>query len=147
DEGGFGPRLTSNVEACDLILAAFRRAGLEPGRDAALALDVASTHFYRDGQYHLRDGTLSATELTGRLAEWVERYPILSIEDGMAEDDWDGWRLLTERLGTRVQLIGDDLFVTNRERLALGVQRGVANAVLVKVNQIGTLTETLHVVE
>jgi enolase len=147
DEGGFGPRLRENEQAVEMCLKAVERAGLRPGRDSALALDVASTHFYRDGRYHLRE---SATPLTaGEMAElltcWVNAYPILSIEDGMAEDDWDGWRLLTQALGRRVQLIGDDLFVTNPERLRCGIGEGVANSVLVKVNQIGTLTETLEV--
>jgi enolase 1/2/3 len=146
DEGGFGPRLRSNEEAVELILEAYGRAGLEPGRDAGLALDVASTHFYEDGAYHLRGERLSADEMTGLLADWARRYPILSIEDGMAEDDWDGWKLLTQALGKKVQLIGDDLFVTNPERLRRGIDEGAANAVLVKVNQIGTLTETLQVI-
>jgi enolase len=147
DEGGFGPRLRSNEEAVTTCLTAIAKAGLTPGRDAGLALDVAGTHFYRDGRYYLRE---SATPLAmGGMAElltrWVDAYPILSIEDGMAEDDWEGWRLLTQALGRRVQLIGDDLFVTNAERLRRGIGEGVANSVLVKVNQVGTLTETLEV--
>ena len=148
DEGGFGPRLPSNESALEFVVRAIVAAGYRPGRDAGIALDVASTHFYRDGHYHLRERgevTLSAAGLADLLAGWCERYPIVSIEDGCAEDDWDGWRLLTDRLGGRVQLIGDDLFVTNPARLREGIRRGVANSVLVKVNQIGTLTETLEV--
>jgi enolase len=150
DEGGFGPRLHSNEQAIHLILEAIEQAGYVPGRQAALALDVASTHFYHDGRYRLKATSgpaLSADEMLARLEDWVEGYPILSIEDGMAEDDWDGWQKLTTALGRRVQLIGDDLFVTNPERLRRGIADGVANAVLVKVNQIGTLTETLEVVQ
>jgi enolase len=149
DEGGFGPRLQSNEQAIEMILRAIEEAGLKPGEQAALALDVASTHFYRDGLYHLRiDGgrTLDADGMIDLLHGWVWRYPIVSIEDGLAEDDWDGWRKLTAALRPQVQLIGDDLFVTNPERLRRGIAEGVANCVLVKVNQIGTLTETLDVV-
>jgi enolase len=147
DEGGFGPRLRGNEEAVELCLNAVAKAGLGPGRDAALALDVASTHFYRDSRYHLRESAtpLTAGAMVELLTRWVDAYPILSIEDGMAEDDWEGWRLLTQALGRRVQVIGDDLFVTNPERLRRGIAEGVANSVLVKVNQIGTLTETLEV--
>ncbi len=149
DEGGFGPRLRGNEQAVEMVLEAFRAAGLGAGKQAAIALDVAATHFYRDGAYHLRaeGGTaLSAEGMVERLRRWADAYPILSIEDGLAEDDWDVWRLLTQELGGRVQLIGDDLFVTNPERLRRGIAEGVANAVLVKVNQIGTLTEALRVV-
>jgi enolase len=149
DEGGFGPRLADNEQAAALCVRAIERAGLAPGRDAALAVDVASTQFFRDGRYYPREAGgdgLSAAEMVGLLAGWADRYPILSIEDGLAEDDWDGWRLLTDRLDGRVQLIGDDLFTTNPERLARGVRGGAANAVLVKPNQIGTLTETLAVI-
>jgi enolase len=149
DEGGFGPKLRSNEQAIELILEAFRSLGLEAGKQAALALDVASTHFFRDGRYHLRaDGgrVLSAADMVEMLQRWVTTYPIFSIEDGLAEDDFDGWRMLTAALGQSVQLIGDDLFCTNPERLSLGMQTGMANAVLVKVNQIGTLTEALAVV-
>src|SRR5262249_50824195 len=131
------------------FLEAIGEAGLEAGRQAALALDVASTHFCRHDCYHLRSpvGTaMTAADMVGMLKRWVGDYPIVSIEDGMAEDDWEGWRLLTETLGRHVQLIGDDLFVTNPERLRRGIADGVANAVLVKLNQIGTLTETLEVV-
>jgi enolase len=150
DEGGFGPRLKSNEQAVEMILEAFTRAGLTAGRDAALALDVASTHFYHDGRYGLQatGGTdLSPEEMVALLERWARDYPVRSIEDGMAEDDWDGWRHLTAALGGRVQLIGDDLFVTNPERLRRGISAGVANAVLVKVNQVGTLSETLEVVK
>jgi enolase len=149
DEGGFGPRLRSNEQAIEMILRAIEDAGLKASEQAALALDVASTHFYRDGTYHLRiDGgrTLDADGMIDLLERWVKQYPILSIEDGLAEDDWDGWRKLTAALGGRVQLIGDDLFATNPERLCRGIAEGIANCVLVKVNQIGTLTETLDVV-
>lgn len=150
DEGGFGPRLQRNDQAIELILEAYQQTGLVPGRDAALALDVASTHFYENGGYRLKatgERILSAGEMVDMLERWVDAYPIVSIEDGLAEDDWDGWQLLTERLGRRVQLIGDDLFVTNPDRLRRGITAGIANSVLVKVNQIGTLTETLAVVE
>jgi enolase len=149
DEGGFGPRLRSNEQAVEIILEAVRAAGLEPGRDAAVAVDVASTHFFRDDKYYLRDGgrALGRDEMTALLVRWTETYPILSIEDGLAEDDYEGWRALTAALGSRVQLVGDDLFATNPARLDLGVRTGMANAVLVKVNQIGTLTETLRVVD
>jgi enolase len=149
DEGGYGPRLQSNEQAVEMILRAVEDAGLKPGEQAALALDVASSHFYRDGLYHLRiDGgrTLDADGMIALLERWAKQYPIVSIEDGLAEDDWDGWRNLTAALGERVQLIGDDLFVTNPERLRRGIAEGVANCVLVKVNQIGTLTETFEVV-
>jgi enolase len=147
DEGGYGPRLRGNEQAVELILKAIDKAGFHPGRDAALALDVASTHFYHDGHYHLKTaGTaLTADALIALLRRWVDAYPILSIEDGLAEDDWDGWRGLTATLGDRVQLIGDDLFVTNPERLRRGITVGAANSVLVKVNQVGTLTETFEV--
>jgi enolase len=149
DEGGYGPRLKSNEQAVEIILEAIYVAGFEPGRDAALALDVASTHFFRNGAYHLgaTAGTsLSVDEMVSLLQRWVQAYPISSIEDGMAEDDWEGWQKLTRALGNQVQLVGDDLFVTNPERLRQGIAAGVANAVLVKVNQIGTLTETLEVI-
>jgi enolase len=147
DEGGFGPKLKNNEHALELIVQSFRRAGLQAGTDAAIAIDVASTHFFEGGLYRLRDQLLSATTMAAMLGDWVDRYPILSIEDGMAEDDWAGWKTLTESLGRSVQLIGDDLFVTNPERLKAGIERGVANSVLIKVNQIGTLTETLAVVD
>ncbi len=149
DEGGFGPRLHSNEQAVEMILEAVAGAGLAAGKDAAIAIDVASSHFYRDGRYHLQEGggkLLTADEMTERLTRWTATYPILSIEDGLAEDDWDGWRKLTAALGARAQLIGDDLFATNPDRLRRGIAEAAANAVLVKVNQIGTLTETMEVV-
>jgi enolase len=149
DEGGFAPGLESNEEALRLLEAAIRDAGYRPGQDVALALDVAASELYREGAYRLEgEGrTLTAEELVALYERWVERYPIVSIEDGMAEDDWDGWKLLTDRLGRRIQLVGDDLFVTSPARLREGIERGVANSVLVKVNQIGTLTETLVAIE
>lgn len=146
DEGGYGPRLRSNREALDLIMRAIEAAGYRPGRDLAFALDIASTHFYRDGAYQFSatgGARWSADELIDSLAEWVEQYPILSIEDGLAEEDWTGWKSLTTRLGDRVQLIGDDLFATNPARLRRGIEQGIGNSVLIKLNQIGTLTETL----
>jgi len=148
DEGGFGPPLRSNREALELLVSAIERAGYEPGRDVTIALDVAASHFFQEGKYTLRaEGrTLTGREMVGLLEDWVSGYPILSIEDGLAEEDWEGWKVLTERLGRKVQLIGDDLFTTNPERLRKGVRMGVANAVLIKVNQIGTLTEALEVV-
>jgi enolase len=146
DEGGFGPRLHGNEQALELILEAIGEAGYNPGVQAAVALDVASTHFFRAGRYHLRGDALSSREMVALLERWVNAYPILSIEDGVAEDDWEGWRDLTAALGNKVQLIGDDLFVTNPERLRRGIAEGIANSVLVKVNQIGTLTETLDVI-
>jgi enolase 1/2/3 len=132
-----------------VILSAVEAAGYRPGEDALIALDPAATEFYQDGRYTLaRDGkTLSSAEMVDLYSRWVERYPIISIEDGLAEDDWEGWRLLTERLGDRVQLVGDDLFVTNTERLVRGIQENVGNSILVKVNQIGTLTETFEAIE
>jgi enolase len=148
DEGGFGPRLKSNEQAIELLLKASSRAGLQPGKQAALALDVASTQLYHDGRYQLHgEGkTCTSGEMVDLLIGWAKAYPILSIEDGLGEDDWSGWRVLTEALGRQVQLVGDDLFVTNPERLRRGIAEKVANAVLVKVNQIGTLTEALAVV-
>jgi enolase len=149
DEGGFAPNLRSNEDALRLIVDAIRQAGYEPGRDVAIALDPAASEFYDDGKYALKgEGrTLDAAALVALYADWTARYPIVSIEDGMAEDDWDGWRLLTDRLGATVQLVGDDLFVTNVARLKLGIEKGVANSLLVKVNQIGTLTETLAAID
>jgi enolase len=148
DEGGFAPRLEDNEEALALLTLAIERAGYEPGRDLALAIDPASTTFYRDGQYLLNQGRAAKT--TGALIEHyaslVERFPIVSIEDGLAEDDWDGWIALTRRVGDHVQLVGDDLYVTNPGRIAEGIARSASNAVLIKVNQIGTLTETLEAI-
>ncbi|MED5599217.1 MAG: phosphopyruvate hydratase [Actinomycetota bacterium] len=149
DEGGFAPNLGSNEEAVQLLVEAIERAGLTPGEDMALALDAASTEFFSDGAYHLagEGRTLAPDEMAAYLADLADRYPIVSIEDGMAEEDWEGWATLHGLVGDRVQLVGDDLFVTNVERLQLGIQLGVANSILVKVNQIGTLTETLEAVE
>jgi enolase len=149
DEGGFAPQLGSNEEALQLISEAVEKAGFRGGEDVAIALDPASSEFYDDGAYRLEgEGrTLTPGELVELYASWADRYPIVSIEDGMAEDDWDGWKLLTDRLGGRVQLVGDDLFVTNPARIAQGIERGVGNSILIKVNQIGTLTETLDAIE
>jgi enolase len=146
DEGGFAPDLGSNEEACELLVQAIGAAGFAPGEQMAIALDPASTEFFRDGTYVLssEDRTLSPAEMVAYYADLVDRYPIVSIEDGMAEEDWDGWRAITDTLGSRVQLVGDDLFVTNTERLARGIDGGFANSILIKVNQIGTLTETLE---
>jgi enolase len=145
DEGGFAPNLPSNEEALTLLLAAIEAAGYRPGEEIALALDVASTELFHDGIYELAGE--GASYAPADWADWLvalcDRYPIVSIEDGMSEDDWDGWSALTERLGGRVQLVGDDLFVTNVARFEQGIQRGVANSILIKVNQIGTLSETL----
>jgi enolase len=148
DEGGFAPNLPSAKAALDFIMAAIETAGYKPGEDICLALDCAATEFFRDGKYAL-DGenrSLDGVGLADYLAELVDAYPIVSIEDGMGEDDWDGWAALTERVGNRCQLVGDDLFVTNTERLATGIEKKIANAILIKVNQIGTLTETLDAV-
>ena len=147
DEGGFAPRVASNAEAIELLLAAISGAGYEPGTRVGLALDVASSEFYEDGEYVFKksDGRRRSCEEMVRLYEdWVRQYPILSIEDGCAEDDWEGWRILTQALGKKIQLVGDDLFVTNKIRLQQGIDTGVANSILIKVNQIGTLTETLE---
>ena len=149
DEGGVAPDLRSNEEVLDVLLDAITRAGYQPGKHVALALDIASTELYENGAYvfHKSGGlTRSATELVALYGQWLEQYPIVSIEDGLAEDDWDGWSLLTKELGKRVQLVGDDLFVTNPVRLNRGINEHVANAILVKVNQIGTLSETLETV-
>jgi enolase len=149
DEGGFAPQLRSNEDALKLIVVAIQKAGYEPGKDVAIALDPASSEFYKDGSYVLKgEGrTLDAAGLTNLYQDWVGRYPIVSIEDGMAEDDWEGWKRLTNAVGDRVQLVGDDLFVTNVKRLQEGIDRGVANSILIKVNQIGTLTETLDAID
>ena len=149
DEGGFAPQLESNEEALQLVVSAIEQAGYRPGEDIAVALDVAATELYKDGAYRLEgEGrTLSREELVALYEEWARRYPIVSIEDGMAEDDWEGWAQLTSRLGQDLQLVGDDLFVTNPVRLAEGIEKGVANSVLVKVNQIGTLSETLQAID
>jgi enolase len=144
DEGGFAPDLGSNEEALEMLVAGIKAAGYEPGGDVAIALDPATSELFEDGAYVLEheDRTLSAIELADYWAELAARYPIVSLEDGMDEQDWDGWKALTDRLGASVQLVGDDLFVTNTERLARGIELGVANSILIKVNQIGTLTET-----
>ena len=147
DEGGFAPDLPTNAEALDLIVEAITRAGLEPGRDVAVALDVASSEFYEDGVYNFEGQKRSAAEMTAYYEDLLNRYPLVSIEDPLDESDWDGWKHLTDQLGSRVQLVGDDLFVTNPKRLADGIAKGVANSLLVKVNQIGTLTETLDAVQ
>ena len=149
DEGGFAPDLSSNEAAIDALIDAIRAVGLEAGQEVALALDVASTELYRDGSYAFagEGSTLDAAGLAERYLDWAGRFPIASIEDPMAEDDWDGWASLTDSLGDRIQLVGDDVFVTNPERFGEGISRGVANAILIKVNQIGTLTETLDVID
>jgi len=148
DEGGFAPDLKSNVEAVEVLLTAIEKAGYRPGQDIALALDPASSEFYQDGRYVLEaDGkSLSGPEIVAYWEDWVNQYPIVSIEDGLAEDDWETWKLLTERLGQRIQLVGDDLFVTNPAILKRGIEMGVGNSILVKVNQIGTLSETLETI-
>jgi enolase len=149
DEGGFAPNLPNHAAAIELLLQAIDKAGYAPGQDVALALDCAASEFHRDGHYVLEaEGLkLNAAGFTDYLATLAERYPIVSIEDGMAEDDWEGWKLLTGRLGKKLQLVGDDVFVTNARLLRDGVRQGVANAILVKVNQIGTLTETFAAIE
>jgi enolase len=146
DEGGFAPNLESNRAALDLILEAIKAAGYEPGRDIALALDVAASEFFEDGSYAFEGASKSADEMIAYYAELVEAYPLVSIEDPLNEEDWDGWKSMTDLLGSKVQIVGDDLFVTNPERLGRGISTGTANALLVKVNQIGTLTETLDAV-
>lgn len=148
DEGGFAPNLKSNAEAIDVILEAITKAGYKPGEDMFIAIDAASSEYYKDGKYVLENEgkTLTSAEMVDFFEEWVNKYPIISIEDGMAEEDWEGWKLMTERLGKKVQLVGDDLFVTNTERLEKGIDLGVANSILIKLNQIGTLTETLNAI-
>ncbi len=150
DEGGYGPPLASNRAALELIMSAIERAGFRPGNDVAIAIDVAASYFYQptDGLYDLRvqGGRLDAAAMVGLLKSWASSFPIVSIEDGLAEDDWEGWRLLTAELGSQVQLLGDDLFTTNPGRLQKGIESAVANAILIKMNQIGTLTETLEVI-
>jgi enolase len=149
DEGGFAPSLPNNEAAIKLALEAISKAGYQPGTDVLLALDCASSEFYKDGKYVLESENQALTpgKFADVLASWAEKYPIVSIEDGMAESDWDGWRGLTERIGSKVQLVGDDLFVTNTKILREGIQRGIANSILIKVNQIGTLTETFAAIE
>ena len=150
DEGGFAPNLRSNEEAVEVILEAIDAAGYKAGKDISIALDPASSEFYDNGIYTLSDETdpkKSAEQMVDFYAGWLDKYPIVSIEDGLAEDDWDGWKVMTEKLGGRIQLVGDDLFVTNTERLKRGIETGVANSILIKVNQIGTLTETLAAIK
>jgi enolase len=150
DEGGFAPALGSNLAALDFLMQAIERAGYRPGDDVSLALDVAASEFAEEnGRYRLRadKAVLDSEELVGRYEQLCDRYPIVSIEDGLGEDDWAGWALLTRRLGHRIQLVGDDLFVTNPAIIQQGIQQGLANAVLVKVNQVGTLTETMEAIE
>jgi len=149
DEGGFAPNLPSHEAAIQLILEAIDKAGFEAGTQIAIGLDCAASEFYKDGKYHLEgEGlTLTAAEWTDMMATWVDKYPIISIEDGMAEGDWDGWKHLTERLGKKVQIVGDDLFVTNTKILKEGIEKGIANSILIKINQIGTLTETFAAIE
>ncbi len=149
DEGGFAPNLESHEAALKLIVQAIEKAGLQPGIDVAIGVDCAASEFYKDGRYHLESEGLKLTsaELTDYLAAWCDKYPVISIEDGMAEGDWDGWKTLTDKLGKRVQLVGDDLFVTNAKILKEGIEKDIANSILIKVNQIGTLSETFQAIE
>ena len=150
DEGGFAPNLKSNEEALEFIVEAIKKAGYEPGKDAFIALDIASSEFFKDGKYVFTKSSNESFDSKGLIdlyESWIAKYPIVSIEDGLAEDDWDGWKLMTERIGDKIQLVGDDLFVTNTERLKMGIEKGVANSILIKVNQIGSLTETLEAIE
>jgi len=147
DEGGFAPDLESNDAAGALLVEAIEKAGYKAGEQISLALDVASTEFYSEGRYAFGGGSYTASEMVDQLEALVSRYPIVSIEDGLAEDDWEGWALLSQRLGSRVQLVGDDLFVTNTTRLQRGIEEGIANSILIKVNQIGSLTETLQAID
>jgi enolase len=149
DEGGFAPNLKSNAEALDVIIEAIGKAGYKAGEEIFIAIDAASSEYYKDGKYVLENEgrTLTSAEMVDFFEEWVDKYPIISIEDGMAEEDWDGWKLITERLGNKIQLVGDDLFVTNTEKLTRGIELGVGNSILIKLNQIGTLTETLNAIE
>jgi enolase len=148
DEGGFAPNLSRNEEAIEVIISAIEKAGYKPGRDIAIVLDPAASEFYQDGKYLLKadNKSLSSEEMVDYYAGLVSKYPIISIEDGLAENDWDGWKILTQKLGNKIQLVGDDIFVTNPKILAEGIKQGIANAVLIKLNQIGTLTETLETV-
>ena len=147
DEGGFAPNLPANKAALELLSEAILGAGYTPGTDVALAMDVAASEFYRDGVYHIDGGQKTSAEMVDYLVELTDEFPLVSIEDGLDEADWDGWGLLTQRLGARIQLVGDDLFVTNEDILKRGIDEGVANAILIKVNQIGSLSETLHTME
>jgi enolase len=147
DEGGFAPDIKTNEEAIQVVLQAIEKAGYQPGDQVKIALDCAATEFYKDGKYTIEGKTLSGDQMVDLLAGWVKKYPICSIEDGCSEDDWDSWKALTEALGDEIQLVGDDLFVTSVKRLEEGMERGVANSILIKVNQIGTLTETVDAVQ
>ena len=150
DEGGFAPSVKSNVEAIDVVLEAIQQAGYEPGDEVAIALDPAASEFYQDGKYIFKKSdksVKSSEEMVRFWAKWVRDYPIVSLEDGLAEDDWEGWQMLTKEVGSKIQLVGDDLFVTNTERLQEGIDRGVANSILIKVNQIGTVSETLDAID
>ena len=147
DEGGFAPDLGSNEEALSVIMTAIEKAGYKPGEQVQIALDVAATEFYKDGVYKIDGKDLDSAGMVDFLADWVNRYPICSIEDGCSEDDWDAWKMLTDKCGDQVQLVGDDLFVTNTTRLQRGIDEGIANSILIKVNQIGTLTETIHAIQ
>lgn len=149
DEGGFWPTFTSNTEGLDLLVAGIEKAGYRPGEEVAIALDIASSHFYQDGKYRfsLENREMDQDEFADILVSWVDKYPIISIEDGMAENDWDGWKKLSAKLKSRIQLIGDDLFVTNVERIKRGITEGIGNGVLIKLNQIGTITETMEAIE
>ena len=150
DEGGFAPNLKSNEEGCEVILEAITKAGYKPGKDIFLGLDVAASELYKDGKYTFRWSTnesKTAEEMVDYYASWVDKYPIISIEDGLAEDDWDGWKILTDRLGKKIQIVGDDIFVTNTQRFKKGIDLGISNSILIKLNQIGTLTETLAAIE
>lgn len=150
DEGGFAPNLKSNEEALEVIIEAIKKSGYKEGKDVSIALDPASTSFYQEGSYVLEAEAKpkkTASDMVEFYSQWVSKYPIVSIEDGLAEDDWEGWKKLTEAIGSKVQLVGDDLFVTNSKRLQIGIDKGVANSILIKLNQIGTLTETLHTIK
>jgi enolase len=149
DEGGFAPNLASNEEAIKIIVAAIEKAGYKPGKDISIVLDPAASEFYQDGKYVLKadNSKLSSKELVSYYANLISKYPIISIEDGLAEDDWDGWKIMTDELGKKIQLTGDDIFVTNPKILAEGIKKGIANSVLIKLNQIGTLSETMKTVE
>jgi enolase len=152
DEGGFAPNLKSNEEALNAVLDAITDAGYEPGKDVCIGLDAAATEFYNaeKGKYIFKKSTgeeLTSKQMADFWYDWMKRYPIVSIEDGMAEDDWDGWKMLTEKCGKKIQLVGDDIFVTNIKRLSKGIKEGICNSILIKVNQIGTLTETIQAVE
>jgi enolase len=150
DEGGFAPNLKSNEEALEVIVEAIKKAGYKPGEDIVIALDPAASEFFENGKYVFKKSTgqeLTSAEMVDYYVSLVDKYPIFSIEDGMAEDDWEGWAIMTEKLGDRIQIVGDDLFVTNVERLGMGIEKGVANSILIKLNQIGTLSETLDTIE